>query len=105
MKLDIEPERLERIIGKLQRVVIQDDYQQDPNERIKTIVRATKDVIKNHNYFNERSADEIIGLVNFIFKNDDNVFANGLEREGYDDELTNCITAANIAKILEPRQQ
>jgi len=101
----IEPERLERIIGKLQRVVIRDGYQQDPNERIKTIVRATKDVIKNYYYFNERSADEIIGLVNFIFKNDDNVFANGLEREGYDDELTNCITAANIAKILGPRLQ
>jgi len=100
-KIAIDPQRLERITAKLSNINVRDGENSDPTYRIDTIVRSTKDSIANLYCFNDKSVEQLIGLVNFTFKGDNSVFTNDIlpNREDYG-ELGRLVINGNIADVL-----
>ncbi len=97
----MDPARLERITNKLTQTAVRAGENANPDYRIDNIVRSSKNVIENLYCFDDKSVEQLIGLVNFIFKGDDSVFANNIlpTRADYNVLETHIING-NIAHIL-----
>lgn len=74
----IDPARMERMIAKLSATPVRAGENDDPSYRINTITRSTRDVLENLYYFDDKSAEQLIGLINCTFKGDASVFTNNI---------------------------
>ena len=74
----IDPVRMNRMIARLSETPVRAGENEDPSYRINTITRSTRDVLENLYYFDDKSSEQLIGLINCTFKGDDSVFTNNI---------------------------
>lgn len=97
----IDPERMDRMIVKLSTIPVREGEIDDPSYRINTITRSTRDVLENLYYFDNKSAAQLIGLINCTFQGDTSVFTNNIlsNRAEYS-LLEQHVANGNIGHIL-----
>ncbi len=98
---NIDETRLNRMIAKLSTVPVPAGGNADPISRINFINSSIKSVIENLYCFDEKSADQLVGLMNCIFKGDESVFTNNIlsNREEYS-LLERYVSNGNIGNLL-----
>lgn len=97
----LDPERMNRMMVTLSTTPVRAGENADPRYRINTITRSTKDVLENLYYFDDKSAEQLIGLINCTFKGDASVFTNNilLNRDEYS-LLEQHVANGGIGQIL-----